>query len=78
MAISSEPFVTTPYNYNVHDLGRDMEANYAKAFIGGNTDLSEIERGIHELIEQNGVRVVLTPYGRIEYRGNTKRIIKDA
>ena len=78
VAISSEPFVTTPYNYNVHDLGRDMEANYAKAFIGGNTDLSEIERGIHELIEQNGVRVVLTPYGRIEYRGNTKRIIKDA
>lgn len=78
VAISSEPFVTTPYNYNVHDLGRDMEANYAKAFIGGNTDLSEIERGIHELIHQNDVRVVQTPYGRIEYRGNTKRIIKDA
>lgn len=59
-------------------LKKAVEANYAMAFSGGETDLSSIERGLRELIEQNGTRIVQTPYGRIEYRGNTKRIIKDA
>ena len=67
------------YGYGqIRGIGKDVEANYAMAFNGGGTDLSAIERGIHELIHQNDVRVVQTPYGRIEYRGNTKRIIKDA
>lgn len=59
-------------------IGNGVEANYAMAFGGGGTDLSNIESGIRELIEQNNVRVVNTPYGRIEYRGNTKRIIKNS
>lgn len=59
-------------------IGNGIEANYAMAFGGGGTDLSNIESGIRELIEQNNVRVVNTPYGRIEYRGNTKRIIKNS
>ena len=67
------------YGYGqIRGISKDVEANYAMAFNGGGTDLSAIERGIHELIHQNDVRVVQTPYGRIEYRGNTKRIIKDA
>lgn len=67
------------YGYGqIRCISKDVEANYAMAFNGGGTDLSAIERGIHELIHQNDVRVVQTPYGRIEYRGNTKRIIKDA
>lgn len=67
------------YGYGqIRGINKDVEANYAMAFNGGGTDLSAIERGIHELIHQNDVRVVQTPYGRIEYRGNTKRIIKDA
>lgn len=57
--------------------GGGMEANYSMAF-GGGADLSTLERGVQALVEQNKVRIVQTPYGRIEYRGNTKRIIKDA
>ena len=54
---------------------------YALAFAAmglGNdaADLSGVERGIQKLIDQNSVRIVPTPYGRIEYRGNTKRIIR--
>ena len=60
----------------VSEIG-GMEANYQMAF-GGGADLSTLERGVHELVEQNKVRIVQTPDGRIEYRGNTKRIIKDA
>ena len=48
------------------------------AFNGASADLSAIEAGIGTLVRQGGVRIVPTPYGRIEYRGNTKRIIKDA
>lgn len=54
-----------------------LEANYEMAFNGGETDLSAIEMGIGKLIEQNSVRVVQTPYGRIEYRGNNKRIVRN-
>ena len=41
-------------------------------------DLSTIERGIGILVSQNDVRVVPTPYGRIEYRGNNTRIIRNS
>lgn len=41
-------------------------------------DLSTIERGISTLVSQNDVRVVPTPYGRIEYRGNNTRIIRNS
>lgn len=54
-----------------------MEANYEMAF-SGNTDLSSVEAGIETLIKQNDVRVVPTSFGRIEYRGKNKRIIRDA
>ena len=63
-------------SHRIPEIG-GMEANYSMAF-GGGADLSTLERGVHELVEQNKVRIVQTPYGRIEYRGNTKRIIKDA
>ena len=79
MQIINNTSTSRNYGYGqIRGIGKDVEANYAMAFNGGGTDLSAIERGIHELIHQNDVRVVQTPYGRIEYRGNTKRIIKDA
>lgn len=61
--------------------GMEMADMYALAFAAmglGNdaADLSGVERGIQKLIDQNSVRIVPTPYGRIEYRGNTKRIIR--
>lgn len=45
---------------------------------GDSADLSTIERGINTLVSQNDVRVVPTPYGRIEYRGNNTRIIHNS
>lgn len=53
---------------------------YELAFNGmeRNTDLSVVERGIKELVEQGETKVVATPYGRIEYRGNNKRIIRNS
>ena len=45
---------------------------------GDSADLSTIERGISTLVSQNDVRVVPTPYGRIEYRGNNTRIIRNS
>ena len=45
---------------------------------GDSADLSSIERGISTLVSQNDVRVVPTPYGRIEYRGNNTRIIRNS
>ena len=79
MQIINNTSTSRNYGYGqIRGISKDVEANYAMAFNGGGTDLSAIERGIHELIHQNDVRVVQTPYGRIEYRGNTKRIIKDA
>lgn len=45
---------------------------------GDSTDLSTIERGISTLVSQNDVRVVPTPYGRIEYKGNNTRIIRNS
>ena len=45
---------------------------------GDSADLSTIERGIGTLVSQNDVRVVPTPYGRIEYRGNNTRIIRNS
>lgn len=69
-----------------------MGANYGGAFGGsadlseiergirsmGAADLSEIEKGIKTLISQNTERVVQTKDGRIEYKGNTKRVIKES
>nr|DAT75891.1 MAG TPA: tail length tape measure protein [Caudoviricetes sp.] len=63
-------------NTGIFDTGR-LEANYEMAFNGASTDLSGVERGIETLIEQNKVRVVSTPWGRIEYKGNNKRIIRN-
>ena len=77
--IMNNSVVNHPYgSIGIRDIGRDIEANYAMAFNGASTDLSAIEAGIGTLVRQGGVRIVPTPYGRIEYRGNTKRIIKDA
>ncbi len=45
---------------------------------GDSADLSTIERGIGTLVSQNDVRIVPTPYGRIEYRGNNTRIIRNS
>lgn len=45
---------------------------------GDSADLSTIERGISTLVSQNDVRVVPTPYGRIEYKGNNTRIIRNS
>lgn len=45
---------------------------------GDSADLSAIERGISTLVSQNDVRVVPTPYGRIEYKGNNTRIIRNS
>ena len=61
---------------DVFDAGQ-LEANYEMAFNGASTDLSGVEQGIETLIEQNKVRVVSTPWGRIEYKGNNKRIIRN-
>ena len=45
---------------------------------GESADLSTIERGISTLVSQNDVRIVPTPYGRIEYKGNNTRIIRNS
>lgn len=63
-------------NTGIFDAGQ-LEANYEMAFNGASADLSGVERGIETLIEQNKVRVVSTPWGRIEYKGNNKRIIRN-
>lgn len=63
-------------NTGIFDAGQ-LEANYEMAFNGASADLSGVERGIETLIEQNKVRVVSTPWGRVEYKGNNKRIIRN-
>lgn len=63
-------------NTGIFDAGQ-LEANYEMAFNGASADLSGVERGIETLIEQNKVRVVSTPWGRIEYKGNNKLIIRN-
>ena len=45
---------------------------------GESADLSTIERGISTLVSQNDMRIVPTPYGRIEYKGNNTRIIRNS
>ena len=72
----SRPMGLKAGNTGVFDTGR-LEANYEMAFNGASTDLSGVEQGIETLIEQNKVRVVSTPWGRIEYKGNNKRIIRN-
>lgn len=66
----------------VENLSRNIfEDKYGMAFSGlenEGADLSTLERGIGKLIEQGETKVVATPYGRIEYRGNNKRIIRNS
>lgn len=69
-------YVSSTGNTGIFDAGQ-LEANYEMAFNGASTDLSGVEQGIETLIEQNKVRVVSTPWGRIEYKGNNKRIIRN-
>ena len=61
------------------DNSDSLRANYSAAFEGlkGVTDLSVLERGVGELVKQGELRVVQTSAGRIEYRGNNKRIIRN-
>ena len=61
------------------DKSDGLSANYSVAFDGLRqiSDLSVLERGVGELIKQGEVRVVQTAEGRIEYRGNNKRIIRN-
>lgn len=61
----------------------EMNADlYHLAFAGfnkdGKTDLGVVESSLQTLIEQGETRVVNTPYGRIEYKGNNKRIIRNS
>lgn len=54
---------------------------YRNAFSGlkdGGINLEGVENKLQTLIEQGEVRVVTTPYGRIEYKGNNKRIIRNS
>lgn len=61
------------------DKSDGLAANYSVAFDGLRqiSDLSVLERGVGELIKQGETRVVQTAEGRIEYRGNNKRIIRN-
>lgn len=45
---------------------------------GSTTDLSLLEQGVKRLVEQGETKVVAIPNGRIEYHGNSKRIIYNA
>ena len=83
----SSRFTSTPYNSSnvVESTKRNTLGDmYSLAFSmlgmpsGDSADLSTIERGISTLVSQNDVRVVPTPYGRIEYRGNNTRIIRNS
>lgn len=68
------------FGSGVVDSTNDLASMYALAFSGlgaNGADLSTVERGIQTLVEQGSVKVVPTPYGRIEYRGNNKRIIRN-
>lgn len=58
-----------------------FDDKYGLAFNGfsvDGTDLSLVERGINRLIEQGETRIVSTHDGRIEYKGNNKRIIHNS
>ena len=61
----------------------EMNADlYHLAFAGleremAGTDLGRVESSLQTLVEQGETKVVTTPYGRIEYKGNNKRIIRN-
>lgn len=84
--ISSKFTSTPPKSSNVVESTKrnTLGDMYSLAFSmlgmpsGESADLSTIERGISTLVSQNDVRVVPTPYGRIEYRGNNTRIIRNS
>ena len=62
----------------------EMNADlYHLAFAGleremAGTDLERVESSLQTLVEQGETKVVTTPYGRIEYKGNNKRIIRNS
>lgn len=59
----------------------NFDDKYGLAFnglSGGETDLSLVEQGISRLVEQGETKVVATSDGRIEYKGNNKRIIHNS
>lgn len=62
----------------------EMNADlYHLAFAGleremAGTDLGRVESSLQTLVEQGETKVVTTPYGRIEYKGNNKRIIRNS
>lgn len=62
----------------------EMNADlYHLAFAGleremAGTDLGRVESSLQTLVEQGETKVVTTPYGRIEYKGNNKRIIHNS
>lgn len=62
----------------------EMNADlYHLAFAGlerdmAGTDLGGVESKLQTLVEQGETKVVTTPYGRIEYKGNNKRIIRNS
>ena len=62
----------------------EMNADlYHLAFAGleremAGTDLGRVESSLQSLVEQGETKVVTTPYGRIEYKGNNKRIIRNS
>lgn len=53
----------------------EMADKYSLAFQGSN--LTTLENGVNALVEQGKEKIVATPWGRIEYSGNVKRIIKN-
>lgn len=63
-------------------IAPEMNAElYHLAFAGlerGGTDLDRVETSLQTLVEQGETKVVTTPYGRIEYRGNNTRIIRNS
>lgn len=72
------------YSSVVDAVSPEMNADlYHLAFAGlereySKTDLGGVESSLKTLIEQGETRIVTTPYGRIEYKGNNKRIIRNS
>lgn len=58
----------------------EFEQRYGNAFsygfVGGSTDLSQLEKGVNSLVEQGNTRVVNVNGKTIAYYKNTKRVIR--
>lgn len=75
--------IITSLNNGTFDnlYGNTFYEKYGLAFNGmgsEGTNLSMVEKGIATLVEQGETKIVSTPNGRIEYRGNNKRIIRNS